>query len=145
MQSRDDQRLRTLGAVLVTGGLILSAVTGAVFIDEPAGRLPGVALGSETILVAERITALFAAWLLVVVVTTRALVGDLPIEVSGRGVRYADARASQDATSGSNDAFRELEDEMNVLRSVVFGMQDTQLEHEKQLRRYAMRDGDDGY
>lgn len=65
-------------------------MAGVFLIELPTGDLPGIALGSKAILVVERIAMLFAAWLLGLVVIARALEGELPIEISGRGVRYAD-------------------------------------------------------
>ncbi len=51
--------------------------------------LPGVALGSEALLVAERTASFFAILFLGALVLVRALQGELPEELSGRGVKYA--------------------------------------------------------
>jgi hypothetical protein len=80
----------SLASVLVLAGIAACAAT-ALFVAEPSGRLPGVALGSELILGVERALVLFATWMLVVTVVARALRGELPTEISGRGVRYAEA------------------------------------------------------
>ena len=77
-------------SVFVLAGLAACAAT-ALFVAEPSARLPGVALGSDLILGVERALVLFAAWMLVVTVAARALRGELPTEISGRGVRYAEA------------------------------------------------------
>ena len=78
-------RLVILG---ILGALIASAASGV-----PAGALPGAALGSGPLLIVERAVAFFAAWLLFVVVVVQAQRGHLPTEISGRGVRYAEADA----------------------------------------------------
>lgn len=106
-------------AALVVGGLVVSIVAGAFLIDAPKDGLPGVALGSQTILVVEQIAILFAAWLLAVVVVARALVGELPIEISGRGVRYADAATAQAGLAGSERAFDRVDEEIRVLQAAI--------------------------
>jgi hypothetical protein len=95
--------------------LVLSVVAGVLLIGDPVGRLPGIALGSEAILVAERVAVLFAMWLVALVVVARALAGDLPIEVSGRGVRYADLDVSQDELLDSRRAIRDLDRQVELL------------------------------
>jgi hypothetical protein len=86
-KSRTTSRRGTAVAVLVIGGLVASIAVGVFLIGLPNGDLPGIALESAVILVIERISVLFAAWLLGLVVIVRALVGELPIEISGRGTR----------------------------------------------------------
>jgi hypothetical protein len=120
--------------------LVLSVVAGVSLIGDPVGRLPGIALGSEAILVAERIAVLFAMWLVALVVVARALAGDLPIEVSGRGVRYADLDVSQDELLDSRKAFEDLDREMEVLADAVVALEQAQAGHPGSIRRYAMRD-----
>jgi hypothetical protein len=66
-------------------------------------RLPGVALGSEELLVAERVAATFAILFLAALVLVRAFQGELPQELSGRGVKYA-----------NSDAVDELRDRLDV-------------------------------
>jgi hypothetical protein len=70
--------------------------------------LPGVALGSETLLIVERAAAFFAALLFLVVVLVRAWEGALPEEVSGRGVKYASREAAEEARDAAADALEEL-------------------------------------
>lgn len=79
-------RRRAAVATAVIGGLVVSIVAGVFLIELPTGDLPGIALGSEAILVVERIAMLLAVWLLGVVVIGRALKGELPIEISGRDI-----------------------------------------------------------
>jgi hypothetical protein len=57
--------------------------------------LPGPALGSQELLWVERTILFFYGFLLLFVPVLRALEGVLPIELSTRGARYADA--SQEA------------------------------------------------
>lgn len=109
-------RARATVAVLVAGGLVASVVGGVFLIERSVGDLPGVALGSETMLVVERIVGLFAAWLFVVVVIARALVGQLPSEISGRGVRYANQDTTQDALTDLRSALERLDGEVEGLR-----------------------------
>ena len=114
---RWERRLPVAIAVLVLVGLVASALVN-VWIEEPAAdALPGVALGSQTLLVAERGVAFFAIWLLVM---AQAFKGRLPIEVSGRGVRYADAESAQGAAADTEAALSVLRDDVADLRKAVF-------------------------
>lgn len=106
------------------GGLVASIVAGVFLIDAPTEDLPGVALGSAAILVVERIIALVAAWLLVLIVVDRAIAGQLPSEVSGRGVRYADADSTRAAVLDVQTALGRLDGEVADLRSEVFAERD---------------------
>jgi hypothetical protein len=107
-------------ALLVFVGLAVSGLVN-VWIEAPDERaLPGVALGSQTLLVVERGVAFFAAWLLVLVVSAQALRGRLPIEVSGRGVRYADAVSAQGVAADTEAALSVLRDDVADLRKAVF-------------------------
>lgn len=125
---------RSVVAGLVIAGLVVSAGVASVLIDAPGDDLPGVALGSAAILVVERIVALFAAWLMVLVIVVRALAGDLPTEISGRGVRYADAYAASDATAESEEALDDLDKRVADLEETGFT-----------LSRYAMLGEGDGH
>lgn len=101
------------------GGLVASIVAGVFLIEPPSDDLPGVALGSEAILAIERIATLFAAWLLTLVVIARALTGELPIEISGRGLRYADAATAQHGLIDSERAFERFDEEMKALQGAI--------------------------
>jgi hypothetical protein len=85
----------------------------------PTQDLPGIALDAKAILVVERIAVLFGAWLLVQVVVVRALPGELPIEISGRGLRYADASTAQDGLVDSETALERVDDQLRALRERV--------------------------
>lgn len=105
--------------VLVVVGLVMSGLVN-VWIEPPIdGSLPGVALESQTILVIERALVVFAAWLLVLVVCGQALRGRLPIEISGRGVRYADAESAQGSVSETKETLRGMRQEMATVRADV--------------------------
>lgn len=95
-ERREAQWRRRVIILLVASGLVASAVSGVLFpAASPRLSAPGVALGSELVLAVQRVIFLFAAWLLIVVVLVRALQGLLPVEVSGRGIRYADTVETQ--------------------------------------------------
>ena len=110
-------------AALVVAGLTICVALGFFVIDDPPGRLPGVALGSELVLAVERAMALFAAWMLVVIVVARAISGELPSEISGRGVRYADAVATKYGLSDARSAIDDLVEEIDAMRRLVFELQ----------------------
>lgn len=99
------------------GGLaILIAVAAAVLVTSLTGtpsRLPDVALASPVLFHIERITALLAGCLLLLVMVTRAWKGDLPSEISTQGLKYA----SGQATGESAIALAELGDESVRARS----------------------------
>lgn len=115
--------------VLVVVGLIVSGLVN-VWIEAPADdALPGIALSSQTLLVVERSIAFFAAWLLVLVVAVRALAGELPVEVSGRGLRYADAPTTEEMVRTMGSAIARMEAELagyrleqNDLRRMLEGV-----------------------
>lgn len=66
---------------------------------------------------------LFAAWLLVLVVIARALNGELPIEISGRGLRYADAATAQAGLGDSERAFDRVDEEIRVLQEAIVALE----------------------
>jgi hypothetical protein len=116
-------RRGTVVAVLVLGGLIASVVVGISLMDHPtADDLPGIALGSELVLAVERSAALFVAWLLALVVVDRALMGQLPSEMSGRGVKYADGARTDQAVLEVQAGIGKLDDEMAELRDEVLDL-----------------------
>jgi hypothetical protein len=109
--------------VLVIGGLVVCVTAGLFLLDRPSDDLPGVALGSETILVVERIVTLFTAWMIAVVVVARAWRSQLPAEISSRGIRYAEADSVQGAVSGTEAALSRLETDVVRLQGSVFALQ----------------------
>ncbi len=101
--------------MLVVSGLAASIVAAATM-QTPPGGPPGVALGSPMILAVERSALLFAAWLSTLVILAHAWDGRLPIEISGRGVRYADPAAVQASAQAAEDTLRKLEREFEMTR-----------------------------
>lgn len=110
---------RTAITMLVASGLALSVVGGVIAAGSPQTSPPGIALGSEIVLTVERIAVLFAAWLMVLVVVARALAGELPAEVSGRGLRYAEIATSERDLVVSGQAIRRLEVEIETLNKAI--------------------------
>lgn len=105
----------------VIGAVIASTATG-----QPSDPLPGVALGSEPLLIVERAVAFFAAWMLLVVVVAQALKGRLPTEISGRGVRYADADASAATKKSAEEGVRRLDMEIQQLHLALLKLDKSQ-------------------
>lgn len=108
--------------VLVPGGLALSALLN-LWIDAPRGGLPGIALGSEALLAVERTAAFFLAWMLALVMLAESCRGRLPLEISGRGVRYADVPTSQANVQEARDQIERLKDEITVQRDEMAYLQ----------------------
>jgi hypothetical protein len=106
----------------VLAGLLVSALVNVWIEAPPSDALPGVALGSQTLLVAERGLAFFTIWLLVLVVVAQALKGRLPIEISSRGVRYASGDETQDSLAVTQQALSRLDHETEALRRKVEGL-----------------------
>ncbi len=75
-----------------------------------------MALGSEAVLVAERTALLFAVWLAALVIALQAWRGHLPVEVSGQGVKYADAAAGQQFIDEVRTAVRRHDAEIRAVR-----------------------------
>lgn len=98
-------------------------------------RLPGVALGSEEVLVAERAASVFAILFLGVLILVRAIQGELPEELSGRGVKYA----ARDAVDELRDrAAAQFEAYDNSLQELEAAQQDLD------ARLTAVEDGETG-
>lgn len=75
-----------------------------------------MALGSRVVLIAERTALLLAVWLFLVVVGSEAWKGRLPVEVSGRGVKYADATTGQAVVDRTEVALSRHDAEIEALR-----------------------------
>lgn len=117
---RWEPRASAIG-VLVLVGVAVSGLTNLFWIDGSSeDALPGVALGSQALLMVERAMAFFAAWLLVLIVVAQAFKGRLPTEISGRGVRYADADAAQAAAADTEAALNVVRRDVAHLRDAVF-------------------------
>jgi hypothetical protein len=72
-----------------------------------AHDLPALVLGNRELLWLERALLLFYGFLLLFVPVVRALQGELPIELSTRGARYAEA--SDDAVKALRDRLDQTE------------------------------------
>lgn len=109
--------------VSVLAGLAICVSLVLLVVADPSDPLPGIALGSALILAVERTVVLFAAWMLVLVVVARALRGELPTEISGRGVRYADAEGTERAVADSRAALSRLDFELEELWDAVSNLE----------------------
>lgn len=105
---------RTTRALVVAG--LTGSIAAAATMGTPPGGPPGVALDSPMILAVERSALLFATWLATLVILAQAWQGRLPIEVSGRGVRYADPATLQVSTAATEETLRRLEREFEMAR-----------------------------
>jgi hypothetical protein len=94
--------------MLMPGGLAL-ALLANLWIDTPPAGAPGVAFGSEAVLVVERTVVLFVAWMLVLVILAESWSGRLPLEISGRGVRYAEATATHASADVASTALEDIQ------------------------------------
>jgi hypothetical protein len=103
-------------SALVFIGLSVSGLIN-VWLEAPdSAALPGVALESEALLVVERSLAFFAAWMLVLITAAHAVEGRLPIEISGSGVRFADAPMTENMTRTTNATIVRMETELAACR-----------------------------
>jgi hypothetical protein len=116
---RWEHRLPVAITVLVFIGLAVSGLVNIWVESPPTATLPSIALGSKALLVAERSVAFFAIWMLVLVVSVQALEGRLPIEISGRGVRYADGEKTHDSLLSTQRMLAALETETKALWRAV--------------------------
>ena len=134
---------RVAVAAAVFGGLAASIVAAVFLIEPPTSDQPGIAHRSGAILVIERIAMLFTLWLLALVVVGRALAGELPIEISGQGLRYADAVTADESLVDSERVFKLLREEIEELRAAVVALEGSSTGTTAKGRRYAMKGGDD--
>lgn len=109
--------------VLVPGGLALALVAN-LWIETPPAGAPGVAFGSETVLVVERTAALFAAWMVALVVLTESWRGQLPLEISSRGVRYADAAATHTSVDAASKVLADLQVQLDSQARLIDDLQE---------------------
>jgi hypothetical protein len=96
--------------VLIVGGIV-TATWLAVGSGAPR-QLPAAALGSKSVLFAERAAALFSAYLLGLIVIWRAVSGELPAEI--RGLKYAARESNAETTKAIEGLVREQQ--MNRIR-----------------------------
>lgn len=78
-----------------------------------------MALGSPLVLVVERTVLLLAGWLFLLVVACQGWQGRLPIEVSGGGVKYADAEAGQVVVDQAEAALLRHDTDIDALRREI--------------------------
>jgi hypothetical protein len=116
---RSTQRKATYTALVLALALVAFWLATRAGVPVP---LPGAALGSEELLIAERAAAMSAILFLGAPIVIRAMQGELPQELSGRGVKYArsdavdELRARVDAQFEAYDAsLAELEDAQGAL------------------------------
>jgi glutathione S-transferase len=83
--------------------------------------LPQVALGSRELLWLERSLVFFYGFLLLFVPLLRALAGELPIELTARGARYAEAseRALEELDARLSEAERLLDETLEFVDSMA--------------------------
>ena len=102
--------VRTAAVTVTTLSLVLP-----VFMAVPT-RLPATAMGSVALLYFERLAAVFAILLLLLVFLYRSLVhGELPRAVSGRGAEWPDSVATTDSLQ------RQLDEVVAVIRAAREG------------------------
>lgn len=94
----------------------LAAVVVGIALPVPQS-LPGPALGSEELLWVERALLFFYGFLLLFVPVLRSLKGVLPIELSTRGARYAEA--SDEAIEALADRLAATEDLLDSIYELV--------------------------
>jgi hypothetical protein len=99
------ERVRTAIRWAIPAAALAALVVG-VAVPAPQ-HLPSPALGSREVLWLERTLVLFYGFLLLFVPLLRALAGELPIELSTRGARYADS--SQQAIDEHEERLTEVE------------------------------------
>jgi hypothetical protein len=107
------ERKRWLGPAVVT--LVVASLVAAVARAAPH-TLPTIALGSDIVLYVERAAAVFAVLFLALLVIYRAFLGELPSELSGRGVKYADVDAVEQLRAELTDAIAKLKQNQEDLR-----------------------------
>ena len=78
-----------------------------------------MALGSPAVLIVERVSLLFGVWLAFALVAVEAWRGRLPIEISGRGVRYAEAAAGQEMADRARVALGRHDEDIAALRREI--------------------------
>jgi hypothetical protein len=100
-------------AVLVAAAVALS------FTDAIPGKLPGVALGSPAILRLERIAAAMAVLLVAFTLVIRAFQGDLPVELSGRGVKWTPRETTERIQGETAIAVQEIRQSVSDLRDAT--------------------------
>lgn len=104
---------RILYTILVVAILAISVIL-ATRASAP-DPLPGIALGSKELLIAERSASIFAVIFLAVLVLVRAMQGRLPEELSGRGVKYASSEAVDELRDRIDSQFEAYDRSLEAL------------------------------
>jgi hypothetical protein len=110
---------RSAGALVTCGVVAALAVT---LVAGAPGSLPSIALDSTVLFHLERMLALLAGYLALVVVIQRAWRGQLPSALSAQGLTYVTEEATQIATDGLEAHTRELESLRNRLEQLERGV-----------------------
>jgi hypothetical protein len=100
------------GSGVAVTGVAIAAVAATALAGAPT-RLPDIALHSVLLFHLERVVALLAGCLVVLVTITRGWSGELPLELSTQGLRY------QEVEGVSGSAFVDLGDELESVRAEV--------------------------
>lgn len=100
--------------------LVLTLAATAVYLATRAAvpdPLPGVALGSTELLLIERSASIFAILFLGALVLVRAVQGELPQELSGRGVKYAKSDAVDELRDRVDAQFEAYDNSLSELEA----------------------------
>jgi hypothetical protein len=89
------------------GAIGVTAVTGA------PSRMPDIALGSAVLFHLERVVALLACYVTVLVMLIRGSNGQLPMEVSTQGLKYA----AEDLKGGALKALEQVNRDLEQARA----------------------------
>jgi len=100
---RSSDRLALLLVLLLAAAFVVSLIEGT------PERLPGVALGSDVLLHAERAAAFFAIVVAVLSVLAQATRGRLPTQLSTAGLAY-EADAAADSQAAMEDLQAQVDD-----------------------------------
>src|SRR5688572_17793720 len=104
-------RERTLVSLLA---LALALCVLATLADGTPKKLPGPALESIVLLHVERTAALFAAVLLFTLVLVNSAAGRLPVELSGRGIKYEQFSEAKSETELALEALVEAVESLHA-------------------------------
>ena len=104
--------LGTATTVALIASLLVSLIAGT------PSDLPSIAMGSAELLHIERTIAICVAYLLLAVVLTRAWRGQLPNEVSGRGLKYATQELKAETRNGLEALTEHAEVTLEELRTL---------------------------
>ena len=107
------RRARYTALVVILAAAALCLATRA----SVPNTLPGAALGSPELLIAERAGAIFAILFLAALILVRAFQGELPQELSGRGVKYAKSDAVDELRDRADAQFEAYDKSVEELEA----------------------------